>query len=118
MTTLGRRQLLLGAGALAASVAGLGLHSQYGWLLVPLQAQPVTTVHRIGVLADTGAPSVAHFTDAIRDGLRELGYVERVNLIVEYRFTDGHAERLPELVAELLGQDVALILAYSQMPAQ
>src|SRR4051795_11177050 len=48
--------------------------------------------------------------DSLRKGLRELGYIEGQNLVIEYRSTDGRAERFQELAAELVASKVDLIL--------
>ena len=73
-------------------------------LTAPLAAtaQPATKMYRIGAvrgqMASVGASENAAFTQR----LRELGYTEGQNLVIEWRFADGHAERLPALVAELV----------------
>ena len=77
-------------------------------LLMPLAAaaQPPEKVWRVGILhpaASTGALWLTH--------LRELGYVEGQNLIVERRFAAGHPERLPALAAELVQLKVDVIVA-------
>jgi ABC-type uncharacterized transport system substrate-binding protein len=59
-----------------------------------------TKVPRIGVLL-LGAPPNANL-DAFIQGLRELGYVEGKNILIDYRFAEGKAERLPELAVELV----------------
>ena len=59
-------------------------------------------VYRIGILEAIPAARNAANLDALRKGLRELGYVEGRNLIIEYRSADGRAERFPDLAAELV----------------
>src|SRR3954463_413353 len=72
------------------------------------QQQP-RKVSRIGYLG-TGGPTQM-VLDAFRHGLRDLGWVEGQNLVIEYRFAEGHLERLPDLAAELVGLDVHVIAA-------
>lgn len=71
-----------------------------------VNAQPTGKISRIGILADFITPQL----DALRQGLRELGYIEGQNLLIEYRYAEGRHERVPELVAELLGLKIDLIL--------
>jgi putative ABC transport system substrate-binding protein len=66
----------------------------------PAHAQKQSTTPRIGVLL-LGAPPNANL-DAFIQGLRELRYVEGKNILIEYRFAEGKAERLPELARELV----------------
>src|SRR3954454_24750626 len=77
-------------------------------------AQQPRKVSRIGYLG-TGGPTPM-VLDAFRHGLRDLGWVEGQNLVIEYRFAEGHLERLPDLAAELVGLDVQVIAA-SPTPA-
>jgi putative ABC transport system substrate-binding protein len=79
-------------------------------------AQKVGKVHRIGVLADASesAPAFTHF----RERLRELGYTEGGNLVFEYRFSQGRADRLPHLAADLVGSKVDLIVAVFVTPTR
>jgi putative tryptophan/tyrosine transport system substrate-binding protein len=73
-------------------------------------AQQSGRVYRIGVLETAPAASnVANF-DALRKGLRELGYFEGQNLVLDYRSADGRPERFPQLAAELLRLNVDLIV--------
>jgi len=64
---------------------------------------------RIGMLETIPATANANF-DALRDGLRELGYDEGRSLIIEYRSADGRAERFPALAAELVRLNVDVIV--------
>ncbi|HEV2551103.1 MAG TPA: ABC transporter substrate-binding protein [Stellaceae bacterium] len=48
---------------------------------------------------------------AVREGLKEIGFVEKQNLVIEFRAADGHYDRIPELVADLIERKVAVILA-------
>jgi putative tryptophan/tyrosine transport system substrate-binding protein len=75
-----------------------------------VRAQRVGKVYRIGILETIPAARNAANLDALRRGLRELGYVEGRNLVIEYRSADGRAERFPELAAELVGLNVDLIV--------
>jgi putative ABC transport system substrate-binding protein len=59
-------------------------------------------VYRIGLLEPTPATQNATNLDALRAGLRRLGYVEGQNLVIEYRSADGRAERFPDLASELV----------------
>jgi len=86
--------------------------------LVPLQvtyAQPAGKIPRLGVLSGSSAGNPA--VEAFRQGLRELGWVEGQNLVVEYRFAEGQADRLPVLAAELVQQKVDIIAAGPTPPA-
>jgi putative ABC transport system substrate-binding protein len=71
-------------------------------LAVPLAAaaQPAGKVYRIGFLSTD--PPLAPRWEALLNGLREHGYSEGRNLVFERRFSEGHAERFPELAAELV----------------
>src|SRR5215813_2942743 len=100
-------------GLLAALTLFLGL-------LTPraAHAQRPAPVPRIGVLLFSGpdAPAV----EAFRHGLREHGWVEGQNLTIEWRYADGHAERLPALAADLvrLPVDVLVTHGLTIRPAQ
>jgi putative ABC transport system substrate-binding protein len=73
-------------------------------------AQPTGKVYRIGMLEAIPAARNAANLDALRKGLRDLGYVEGRNLVIEYRSADGRAERFPDLAAELVRLQVDLIV--------
>lgn len=76
-------------------------------------AQEAAKVHRIGYLGATTASGFhARAVDAFRQGLRDLGYVEGKNLVIEYRWAEGRYERLPDLAAELVRMKVDLIVTH------
>ena len=83
-------------------------------LMAPLvtAAPPAGKLHRIGRLSPGfPRPDRDPPVDAFRQGLRELGYVEGQNLVIEYRGAEGKDERLPDLAAELVGLHVDVIVA-------
>jgi ABC-type uncharacterized transport system substrate-binding protein len=75
-------------------------------LCVPAQAQK-QPMPRIGILL-LGAPPIANLTLFLQ-ALRELGHIEGKNVVIEYRFAEGKADRLPELAMELVGLKVDAI---------
>jgi putative tryptophan/tyrosine transport system substrate-binding protein len=70
-------------------------------------------IYRVGILETISAISNAANFDALRKGMRALGYVEGQNLLFEYRSADGRNERFPDLVAELVRLRVDLIVTRS-----
>jgi putative ABC transport system substrate-binding protein len=97
-----RRKLLVALGAGALSVP-FGCFAQ----------TPAAGMHRIGFLGLSSAAALGNRLDALRTGLRELGYVEGKNLAIEYRFAEGTYERLPELAAELVRLKVDVIVTHA-----
>jgi putative ABC transport system substrate-binding protein len=77
---------------------------------VGAQAHQAAKQYRIGMLETTGEAVKPADIGAFRKGLRDLGYVEGRNVIIEYRSADGRPERFPALAAELVGLNVDLIL--------
>ena len=75
------------------------------------QAQQAGKVPRVAFLGNSTAALEANLVGPFREGLRDLGYVEGRNIVVEYRWAEGKYERLPELVAELLALKVDVIVA-------
>src|SRR5258708_20663398 len=75
------------------------------------RSQQRERVYRIGYLSAPSRESVQRTLDAFLRKLRELGWVEGSNLIIEYRWADGDIARLPELAVELVRQNVDLIVA-------
>ena len=84
-----------------------------GAVLWPLAAYPQQAgrIYRIGILEPIPAARNAANLDALRKGLRQLGYVEERNLVIEYRSADGRAERFADLASELVRLKVDLIVA-------
>ena len=84
-----------------------------GSALAPLAswAQPAKTA-RIGVLGLANPAAYAAQLDAFRAGLRELGHVEGRNIAIEYRWADGHYDRLKMLAEELAGLKVDVIVTH------
>jgi putative ABC transport system substrate-binding protein len=80
---------------------GLAVVLALSLLLAPLaaEAQQAGNVRRIGLLDTQDGPN----TDVFRQSLRELGYEEGRNLVIDYRWHEGKYERLPALTAELIG---------------
>ena len=93
-----RRKLIvaLGAGALAAPLGSL--------------AQQKGKVWRIGFLGAATASGSARRVEALRAGLRDLGYVEGKNIVIEFRWAEGNYERLPQLAAELVRLKVDVLV--------
>jgi len=87
-------------------------------LAAPLaaEAQQAAKAPRIGFLGFNLATN-PHLHEAFRQGLRDLGYVEGRNLVIEYRDAEGKLERLPALAAELVALKVDVIVAASIQPA-
>jgi ABC-type uncharacterized transport system substrate-binding protein len=71
----------------------------------------------IGILNNQTRDSESGRLAAIRQGLKEVGFVEGQNTAIEYRFADGHTDRLPHLAAELVQRGVAVLVANTTPPA-
>ena len=71
-------------------------------LLRLAEAQQPTKVPRIGYLAGVSPSTISARIEAFRQGLRELGYVEGKNIVIEWRYAEGKLDRLPALAAELV----------------
>ena len=75
------------------------------------EAQQSTKIPRIGFLAPATPATAAHLVEAFKQGLREHGYVEGQNVVLELRFGEGKAEQFPVLAAELVRLKVDVIVA-------
>jgi len=98
--TIGRRELLAALGGAAA-----------GWPLTAGAQQP-GKLPTIGFLGNDAA-TWTDWTAAFRQGLKKAGYVEGQNATIEYRWAEGHYDRLPGLAADLVGRKVTVIAATS-----
>ena len=74
------------------------------------EAQQPTKVPRIGFLAAASPSATPARIEAFRQGLRELGYVEGKNIVIEWRYAEGKLDRLPALAAELVRLKVDVIV--------
>jgi putative tryptophan/tyrosine transport system substrate-binding protein len=74
-------------------------------------AQQPPKVQRIGYLTANSSSVELPRVDAFRQGLRALGHIEGQNIVIEYRFTDGKFERLPDFAAELVRLKVDVLVA-------
>jgi ABC-type uncharacterized transport system substrate-binding protein len=80
-------------------------------LCFPVEAQQPTKLARIGHLDATSPSTNPNRNEAFRQGIRELGYLEGKNIVIEWRFADGKADRLPALAAELVRLKVDVIVS-------
>ena len=95
------RRIFLGAGAAT--------------LVRPVVARAQRGMFRVGILDNAllDDPDAKSLWGALRDGLRELGYVEGENIRIELRSSEGRAERLPHLAVDLVRRNVGVIVARS-----
>jgi putative tryptophan/tyrosine transport system substrate-binding protein len=82
-----------------------------GWPLAVRAQQPAGKVHRIGYLQGGSSSTRPLLIEGFRQGLRELGWVEGQNIVIDYRFAEGRFDRLPDLAAELVRLNVDIIVA-------
>ena len=95
------------------TTVGLSIILALSILVAPVvaAAQQPTKVYRIGRLSPGLPPSqLSPSMEAFRQGLRDLGYVEGQNLVIEWRWAEGREERLPDLAAELVRLQVQVIV--------
>jgi len=83
-------------------------------LCLDVKAQQLGKVRRIAYLTAASPSAMATWTEAFREGLRDFGYVEGKNIIIEWRSAEGKAAGLPGLAAELVRLNVAVIVTEAQ----
>jgi putative tryptophan/tyrosine transport system substrate-binding protein len=105
-----------GLASLESAVA-LVVMLTFGTLVAPLAAvaQPAAKIPRIGVLHPGTVADVAQFVEAFRQGLREHGYEEGKNIVVERRYGESRPERMAEVVAEFVRLRVDVIVTSSDV---
>src|SRR3989454_12392128 len=87
----------------------------FGSLLADAQQ---STVPRVGWLAGGSPPAFQHITEAFLQGMREHGYINGQNFVLEIRAAEGRFDRLPGLAADLVRSKVAVILVGANGPLQ
>jgi len=100
-----------------AEILGGALCAMFFALCFSAEAQQAKKVPRVAFLSlPSSGPDLR--SEAFRQGLREFGYTEGQNIIVDYRWADGKTERLAELAAELVGMKPDVIVTASTLAAQ
>ena len=74
-------------------------------------------VVRLGFVGPTSQSSDPRAIAAFKERLRELGYIEGQNLVIESRWAEGQSDRLPQLMAEVIAQKIDVLVTYSTLPA-
>src|SRR5690349_18268715 len=80
-----------------------------GWPLRLRAQQPATPV--IGFLNPASLQSWENYVAGFRAGLKEVGYVDGQNITIEFRWAEGHYDRLPVMAADLVRRNVAVLVA-------
>ena len=82
------------------------------------EAQQLKKIARIGVLVTSSPSQNSQRIEAFRHGLRELGYLEGKDILIEYRYGEGKPERLPKLAGQLVAMKVDVIVTGGSSPTQ
>ncbi|MDZ4342201.1 MAG: hypothetical protein U1E51_07145, partial [Candidatus Binatia bacterium] len=95
-------------------IIGFALSAMLLALSVSTEAQQAGTIPRVGYFAAGGDPNnPGSLVEAFRQGLRDLGYIERKNILLEFRYGEGKADSVPSLVAELVQLKVDVLVVTS-----
>jgi putative ABC transport system substrate-binding protein len=106
--------------SIASVIKGLVAVAVFHLLATPLavDAQLAAKMPRIGLLSLNSQESSRSTVDAFREGLRERGWVDGQNIVIEFRYADGMVDRLPAFVAELIRLKVDIIVTTSSATTQ
>jgi putative ABC transport system substrate-binding protein len=104
---------------LSKRVVWFSLYVMLFALRLSAEAQQPTKIPRIGYLSPSDADGSRASIEPFRQGMRELGYIEGKNILVEYRYAEGKLDRIPSLVGELvqLKLDVLVVISLSSIRA-
>jgi len=83
-----------------------------------IEAQQPAKIPRIGFLASASPSVVSDRFEAFQQGLRELGYVEGKNIVIESRYAEGKLDQLPALAAELVALKVEILVSAGPIPTR
>jgi putative tryptophan/tyrosine transport system substrate-binding protein len=92
------------------SLVSIILYAMLIPLSFPVEAQQVKKIHRIGYLSSGDAASESARSDGVRLAMRELGYIEGRNIVIEYRHSEGKRDWAPKLAADLVRLNVDIIV--------
>jgi ABC-type uncharacterized transport system substrate-binding protein len=115
-----RAQLVRRGNATMTFRTTLALALAAAWLagFVPADSQETRPVPRVGIIGASSRAAARHQLEAFREGLRELGHVDRQNVVIEERWADGKVERFAPLIAELQRSKVDVIVVGSAAGAR
>jgi len=113
---IGLRQLARGSSK-KIQISGFALCASLFAVCVPAHAQRSGGLPQIGFLSGGVASTGGPYSDAFRQGLKDLGYVDGKNVTIVYRYAEGLVDRVPQLAAELVRLNVTVILAGGTVPA-
>jgi putative ABC transport system substrate-binding protein len=105
-----RDECQVNRGEVKKTISAITLSALLFVFCLPALAQQPKKIPRIGYLSASSAAEALSRTEAFRQGLRDLGYVEGENIVVEFLYADGKFDRLPALAADLVRLKVDVIV--------